>query len=209
MSECWLDQTFSPRHPSSFQKSPFVLYSIRDGFPPFSLCSPFSFRHFTLFLRTSSTGRAVSQSLYPSSPRVASPRRFEHMLFCLAQVSRIPDIIGRTPVSLADSHLDQGGQSLCRQWWTCPRCQVQSTHIKGPRHISFGLGEAIVISCWIRQRSHSLCHIAHVQSRTHTLPFLLQNVCWIFKLKFHFFNYSCCLPFLFHFPQSAKLWIMI
>lgn len=70
-----------------------------------SFRSPFGFCYFNPSFRTSFMSPAVSQSLYPLSPRVASPRRLGHMLFCLAQVSHIPDIIGRTPVSLVDSHL--------------------------------------------------------------------------------------------------------
>lgn len=139
-----------PHHSSIFQKSPFVLCSIRNDFPPFSFRSLFGFCHFNLSFRTSFMSPAVSQSLYPLSPRVASPCRLGHMLFCLAQVSHIPDIISRTPVSLVDSHLDRGGQSLSRQWWTCPQSQVQSTQIKSLCHIRFGLAETIVISCWIR-----------------------------------------------------------
>lgn len=128
VSEGWLNQTFPPPpHPSSSQNSPFVSYSNRDDFPPFLFSRPISVRRVALSFCTSSPGPAVSQSLYPLSPGVASPRRLGHVLFCLAQVSHIPDIIGRTPVSLADSHLERGGQSLSRQWRTVPS-------VSGPKH---------------------------------------------------------------------------
>lgn len=114
-----------PPHPSSSQNSPFVSHSNRDDFPPLLFSRPFSVRRIALSFCTSSPGPAVSQSLYPLSPGVASPRRLGHVLFCLAQVSHIPDVIGRTPVSLADSHLERGGQSL-RQTMTDGALGVRS-----------------------------------------------------------------------------------
>lgn len=158
-----------PPHPSSSQNSPFVSYSNRDDFPPFLFSRPISVRRVALSFCTSSPGPAVSQSLYPLSPGVASPRRLGHVLFCLAQVSHIPDIIGRTPVSLADSHLERGGQSLSRQWRTVPSVSgPKHTNKRAPSHQVWpGRGQwwYLVESGYLT--SHALCHSAHACTDTH------------------------------------------